>query len=473
MKLSFKTKLSYGVGAVCDNAMYMLAGTYLLLFLTTVAGVNPAVAGTISAIGSIWEAMCAPVVGFKSDAVLTRFGRRKPFLLAAAFPVAIVTCLLFTAIDASPQVKVIYYVIMVILYWTCFSSFFVPYLAWGSDLTDDYNERTVLRSYAYIFNQVGMCIGMVLPSILVDYLMNMGKTSQQSWQLVGLMVGTCGAAALLLCAGSIRQDDRKDFVRPGKKEKTSIVKALPSMMKEYWAILKLKPIRVIIGASLAYLIANITFSSDRVFFMKFNMGFGEKTISAMLMMITLAGIATVPFITKLAQRFEKKDVFKSVIGICGIMMIFTRIIGVDSYPVLIAACLLYAAANACYWQLMPSMIYDVCEVEELVSGEKHSGAVISLQALSESISIAAGLQILGIILEMAGFDSEAQVQSETALTWVENAFVVIPGAAMVLVAFIIWKFPLTKEVFDNVKTALEKRKKGEDEDIDDIIALFQ
>ena len=134
---------------------------------------------------------------------------------------------------------------------------------------------------------------------------------------------------------------------------------------------------------------------------------------------------------------------------------------------------MYAAANACYWQLMPSMIYDVCEVEELVSGEKHSGAVISLQALSESISIAAGLQILGIILEMAGFDSEAQVQSETALTWVENAFVVIPGAAMVLVAFIIWKFPLTKEVFDNVKTALEKRKKGEDEDIDDIIALFQ
>ena len=39
MKLSFKTKLSYGVGAICDNAMYMLAGTYLLLFLTTVAGI--------------------------------------------------------------------------------------------------------------------------------------------------------------------------------------------------------------------------------------------------------------------------------------------------------------------------------------------------------------------------------------------------------------------------------------------------
>lgn len=473
MKLSIKTKLSYGVGAICDNAMYMLAGTYLLLFLTTVAGVNPAVAGTISAAGSIWEAMCAPVVGFKSDSALTRFGRRKPFLLAAAFPVAIVTSLLFTAIDASAQVKVIYYVVMVILYWTCFSSFFVPYLAWGSDLTDDYNERTVLRSYAYIFNQVGMCIGMVLPSIVVDYFMNAGKTAQQSWQLVGLMVGVCGAAALLLCALTIKQDDVKGFIKPEKRTRTSMIKALPSMMKEYWSILRLKPVRIIIGASLAYLIANITFSSDRVFFMKFNMGLDEKTISAMLMMITLAGVATVPFITRLAARFDKKDVFKSVIGICGILMIATRIAGVDSFPVLIAACLLYAVANACYWQLMPSMIYDVCEVEELVSGAKHSGAVISLQALSESISIAAGLQMLGIILELAGFDSEAAQQTQTALTWVENAFVVIPGAAMVCVAIIIWHFPVTKELFDKVKYALEKRKAGEAADIEEIIRQFQ
>jgi len=473
MKLKFSTKLSYGIGAICDNAMYMMAGTYLLLFLTTVAGVNPAAAGTISAIGSVWEALCAPVVGFKSDSAVTRFGRRKPFLLAMAFPVAIVTSLLFTAIDASGAVKVIYYVVMVILYWTCFSSFFVPYLAWGSDLTDDYNERTVLRSYAYVFNQVGMCVGMVLPSIMVDYFMNLGKTDTQSWQLVGLMVGACGTAALLICALTIKQDDIKDFVKPPKEKKRSFIKEMPLILRGYWNILKLKPIRVIIGASLAYLIANITFSSDRVFFMKFNMGMDDKTISAMLMGITVAGVLTVPFIGKLAVRFEKKDVFKGVIGICGLLMIGTRLIGTDSIPALIAACLFYAVANACYWQLMPSMLYDVCEVEELISGGKHSGAVISLQALSESISIAVGLQMLGIILELAGFDSEAQVQTDTALTWVENAFVVIPGAAMVMVALIIRKFPLTKALFDRVKGALEKRNSGEDVDIEEFIHIFE
>lgn len=298
---------------------------------------------------------------------------------------------------------------MVILFWTCFSSFFVPYMAWGSDLTDDYNKRTVLRSFSYVFNQVGMCVGMVLPSITVDYCMNPGKTPQQSWQIVGIMTGACGAAALLICALTIKVDDKKDFVKPPKKKKESLYKILPAMMKGYWEILKLKPIRTIIGASLTYLIANITFSSDRVFFMKFNLGMDNKAISAMLMVITVAGVCSVPFITKLAVKFEKKKVFMLGIGTCGVLMMISSFVGVDSKLGLLAVCLFYAFANACYWQLMPSMLYDVCEVEELISGQKRSGAVISLQALSESISIAVGVQMLGIILEMSGFDSELAV----------------------------------------------------------------
>lgn len=472
MKLPFKTKLFYGIGGTCDNALYMLAGTYLLLFLTTVAGISPAVAGAICAAGSIWEALCAPIVGFESDHAITRFGRRKPFLLAAAIPVAVITTLLFTAIDASPAIKVIYYLVMVLLYWTCFSSFFVPYMAWGSDLTDDYNERTVLRSFSYIFNQVGMCIGMVLPSILVDYCVSRGKTLAGSWTLVGLMVGVCGGAALLICAWSIKNDDKKDFVKP-PKQRENILQAYATMFKEYWQLIKMKPVQIIIGASLAYLIANITFSSDRVFFMTFHMGMDEKAISAVLMMITVFGVATVPFIAKLGTKVDKKDLFKSVMAICGVLMIAAKLIGVDSYPMLIFVCLLYAAANATYWQLMPSMIYDVCEVEELLSGVKHSGAVISLQALSESISIAVGLQMLGVILELAGFNSELAVQTPLALEWVENAFVVIPGGAMVLVALIIRKSNLTKDVFDRVKEALARRHAGEEVDITEFEEIFE
>lgn len=473
MKLRFKTKLSYGIGGICDNAMYTLSGTYLLLYLTTVAGVNPAIAGSISAIGSVWEAICGPIVGFKSDRMISRYGRRKPFLMAAAFPVAIVTSLLFTSINATPAIKTVYYIGMVLLFWTTFSSFFVPYMAWGSDLTEDYNERTVLRSYSYVFNQVGMCIGMVMPTIIVDYAMNLGKTTQQSWQLVGMFVGVCGCAALLYSALTIHETDVKDFKKPEKKEKFLDLRSILNLFKEYLDILKLRPIQYIIGASLMYLVANITFSSDRVFFMTYNLGLDEKTISAMLMVITVNGIVMVPFVSKLATRFEKKTVFMYGIGGAGVLMIAMRLIGIHSLPMLIVTLVFYAVANACYWQLMPSMLYDVCAAEELMSGENRSGAVISLQALSESLSIAVAVQVLGIILDLAGFNSQTTVQTETAMSWIATCFAFIPGLFMILSAFLIHHYPINKHNFGRVMGALERRKAGETVDLAEFDDIFK
>lgn len=461
--LSFRTKLSYGVGGICDNALYTLSGTYLLLYLTTVAGVNPAVAGTISAIGSVWEAMVGPVIGFRSDETVSRFGRRKPFLMVAAIPLAIITSLMFTTINAGPAFKAVYYCLMIILFWTFFSMEFVPYLSWGADLTDDYNERTVLRSYAYVFNQVGMLIGMVLPTIIVDYAMNLGRTAQQSWQLVGMFVGICAGAALLLCALTIHKDDDPGAkrVKPNTSGKIRLIdfSQLPGMFKEYVKILKLRPIQFLIGASVVYLIANTIFSSDRVFYMTYNLGMDEKLISLMMLVITVVGIILVPVIAFLARISDKKTVFMSGIVISGIILIAQRFIGVNDVASLVIACVVYSTANTCYWQLMPAMIYDVCEVDELLSGEKHSGAVISLQALSESLSIALGLQVLGIILDASGFAETEAVQPEIALTWVSNSFTLIPGIFMVLVFVIMLGYPVTRTVFERVLHVLELREK--------------
>lgn len=472
MKLGFRTKLSYGIGGICDNTLYTLSGTYLLLFLTTVAGVSPAMAGTITAIGSVWEALCAPVVGYLSDNTLSRFGKRKPFLIAAAFPVAIVTSLMFTAIDAGPVFKAVYYTGMIILFWTAFSTEFISYMAWGSDLTDDYDERTVLRSYAYVFNQVGMCIGMVLPTMIVDYCMNLGRTAAQAWQTVGIVAGVSGGAALLICALTITKDDNKNFVKPKDREKINLLSMFKSIIKDYFNILKLRPIRFILGASIVYLIANTLFSSDRVFYMTYNLNMSQTQISLMMLIITVSGIAFVPFIAKLSAVFDKKTVFMAGIGVSGVLMVAGRFVGIESLAAVIAVCLIYSVANTCYWQLMPSMLYDVCEVEELVSGKKHSGSVISLQALSESLSIAVGMQALGIALELAGFASEQAVQSEGALTWVSNMFTLVPGIFMLLVFVIMTKYPINKNIFHKVMDIKALKDEGREVDMTEIEKIF-
>ena len=183
-------------------------------------------------------------------------------------------------------------------------------------------------------------------------------------------------------------------------------------------------------------------------------------------------MAFVPFIAGMANRLDKKIVFMCGIGGAGLLLMASRFMGVDSLAGVTAVCLIYSVANTCYWQLMPSMLYDVCAAEELVSGENRSGAVISLQALSESLSIAAGFQALGISLEMAGFSSEAAVQPDMALEWVSNMFTLIPGLFMLLVFLMMTRYPINKKNFSRVMEALEKKKAGEEIDLSDFKDVF-
>ena len=477
-KLSVKTKIGYGIGCVCDNTLYTLSGTYLLLYLTTVAGVQPALAGTISAVGSVWEALVGPIMGSLSDNTVSRFGKRKPFMMFAAIPVAVITSLLFTTINAGPAVKGIYYTAAIILFWTSFSMEFVPYMSWGADLTDDYHERTSLRAYSYVFGQVGMLIGMVLPTIIVDWAMNLGKSTQQSWQLVGMFCGIAAGAALLISAFSVKNTDLKkddpELIRMKAEKKAENekhrgvhpLKRAVMILKEFASILKLKAMRYLLAASMLYLIANTLFSSDRVFFMTYNMGMSQKEISLIMLVITFSGILFVPFISGLSRKTDKKTVFMAGIGLAGVMMMAMRAVRIDGLNGIVAVSLMYSLANTCYWQLMPSMIYDIAEIEEMESGESHAGAVISFQALSESVCIAIGLQILGIILELSGFDESlpsplaangdaSLLQPETALTWVSNSFTLLPGIFMVLVGLVMLGYPVTEKSLE----ALRSKKK--------------
>jgi GPH family glycoside/pentoside/hexuronide:cation symporter len=244
------------------------------------------------------------------------------------------------------------------------------------------------------------------------------------------------------------------------------------MFKEYYLIIKLRPIKYIIGASLLYLVANTLFSSDRVYYFTYNLGLSAGKISLIMLVITVVGIALTPVVAMICGLSDKKNVFMVGVGATGIMLIAARFIGVESFMGCCIICLIYSIGNTCYWQLMPSMIYDVCEAEELASGEKHSGQVISLQALSESISTAVGSLILGMILQGAGFNENVQVQTATALSWVSNSFTLLPGMCMILVAVVIYHHPINKHSFQRILDALDSRAKGLEVDMKKFEDIF-
>lgn len=472
-KLRLKTKVLYGLAGVGDSALYNIMGTFALFFLTTVAGVSPAVAGTITAIGSVWDTFCGAVMGYVSDNAKTKFGKRKPFLLAASVPLMIFTSMFFLDLDVGQNTMALYYGVILMLFWTAFSMFFVPYLAWGSELTGNYDERTVLRGYVSFFNTVGTAIGLVFPNILVQLIIDAGYSLETGWQMTGMLCGLVSGATILISAVGIK-DRFKTIEAPAaekkqkgqsKKSVKSILSVLVNMVRNYVQLLKLRTVRYILGASVCYLIGYTIFCSDRMYFFTYNMGLSRGTITLIMMLMTFMNVIFIPLISFVNRWIDKRTTYMTGMTISALGLLFFGVAGIDSVAQACILSVIYSVGGSVYWQLIPAMIYDVCEVDQLINNKERSGMVISLQSLSEALSGAVAMQLMGIILSFSGFDGELSVQSESALLGTGISFTFIPAAFMLLSVLCIFIYPVTKKMYNEIVEALEKRKNGAEIDM--------
>ena len=477
-KLKFKAKVLYGAAGIGDSALYNIMGSFALFFLTTIAGLNPAAAGTITAVGSVWNTLCGIINGYVSDNIQTRAGKRKPFLLAASIPLMLFTSLFFVNIDTGEIFKVLYYTVMIILFWTAFSMFCVPYLAWGAELTDDYDERTVLRGYVSFFYCVGSLIGLVMPNILVSWVTVAGHTAAEGWQITGLFCGVISGGAVLTAAigtkdryarrrgGAGNGTDADGESLPEPKQHRNALKEITEMCRNYLQLMKMRTVRDIMGASVFFLIGYAIFCSDRMYFFTYNMDMSGAEITAIMMIFTFIAVAFIPLISGATRWIDKRTTYITAMMISTAGMALFGFLGIRSFAGVVVLSLIYCVGSSAYWQLLPAMIYDVCEADELINRKERAGMVISLQALAEALSEGIGLQLMGIILSLAGFSGNAEVQTATARYWTGMSLTIIPAVFMALSVVCVIRYPITKKVYSDVLDALARRKVGEEPDLE-------
>lgn len=457
MKLSFKNKIAYSSAAIGDAGTYCVVCTFLMFFLTTVAHMSPVAAGTLIAVGSVWEVVWSFVIGFWSDHSESKMGRRRPFLLAGATLLAISCSLLFYTIDASPEFKALYYGVMGFVFWTGFSTFYVPYLALGAEFTDDYTERTRLRSYAYGFNMLGTLLGIVLPSIIVDLLFKKGISMEGSWHITATFIGIVSAVSIYITVALSK--DKDISIRTGEKAKTGPdIKKLAEMIKGYIDVLKLKPFRYLLLASVFYLVANTIYNADRLYYYTYNMGFGTAFVTAVLLLASLNGMFFMPVIMTLSRWLDKRSLLILMMLISAVLVTSSKFIGISSIFGMLVFTFVFSIGSAAYWQLMPAILYDICEYDELKTGNRRQGTIVSLQSVAEALSQAVAMQLLGIVLQLAGFDGDAAVQTPAALEWVENSLMVIPSIFMIMTVVMMYLYPITKKTYEEIQAELRKRQ---------------
>jgi GPH family glycoside/pentoside/hexuronide:cation symporter len=458
-KLPLRTLLGYGAAGLGDNGCFSFVNSFLLFFFTSIVGLPNVAAGLITTVGTIWDSALSPIVGYASDHSKNPKGRRRPFIQKGSLALLFSTVLLFYAVPGPMPLRIVYYSALLILFWTGFSIFFVPFLALGAELTDDYDERTHLRAYTSFFNMLGGIVGTVAPTAVVALLVSFGATRKTSWFCAGIMVALLSFASIrymLYETGKIRPQ------KPVQSDGEPAAGLNPvKVILEYFEVLRLKPMKFLAFGSVAYLAAYTFISTCRIYYATYNLNLSDDTIVILYLMVSGLGLVCIPLVRWLSVPLEKQRCYiaLSIVALFG--CVYFGIAGIESLGGLFVYLVLLAPSNSAYWQLFPSMIYDICEVDAFVCGRRREGVVVSLQSFVEALSGALTILTLGFILDGSGFVGTAPSQTAEALVGIHRAFTFIPAAMMLISIFAIVRYPLDKTRFNLLKEQLAKRDAGE------------
>lgn len=328
--------------------------------------------------------------------------------------------------------------------------YYTPYTALGAELTDDYNERSVLRTIARLFGIAGNFIGMVLPLVIVDMLTEKGILESSAWFVVAALIAVLSGLSILVTWKSTKGKELK-VENAGNKLN------LKNLLYEYMQILKLKPFKHMIIVVAMFIIANTFYNSSMVFFTRYSLGLGDDVTSTIFLISIIANLVYTPIMGVCAVKFSKKNALATAMMLSGIGAVLFYVIGIRSYAILAVYVIIYSVSYTCFWQLINAIMYDISEVGEFQFGKRLEGSIASVYGFVFTIFTSIASQIVGWLLK---FD------------FINEIFILLPGICLIIAAVAQFIYPINEKTFNLLKRALKVKKEGGVPDLTGLERIF-
>ncbi|MDZ3833121.1 MAG: MFS transporter [Sphingopyxis sp.] len=148
------TKISYGAGAAAFGVKDQGFTALVLIFYNQVIGLPAQTVGIIIFLALIVDAILDPIVGQMSDNWKSRWGRRHPFMYAAALPAAASYIMMWHPPEVSQTLVAIYLFFAAVIVRSFITIYEIPSSALAPELTADYDERTKVFAFRQFFGWI-------------------------------------------------------------------------------------------------------------------------------------------------------------------------------------------------------------------------------------------------------------------------------------------------------------------------------
>lgn len=439
-RLKNSTLFLYGLSDLPVMLATMPMLLYLNKFYASDVGISLMALANILLLARLFDLVTDPLVGYLSDHTRTRWGRRKPWMVAS---VPFLMLGIYKTFLPPEGADIWYLATWIFVMWLGWTMLMIPYYAWGAELSSDYDERTRITGWRAALGSVGSLLSITIPVIAVMWFGVEG--------IAGIMHIT-GITVVILIPLAVGAT-----VLTVKDEPNTVAPAL-QVFDGLKVMLRNGSFRWLAFAFLLTQIGLAVLMPLNAFYVVSVLEEPEASIPKLMFFTFTIGLLAIPLWVAVSKRIGKHRAWISgLLSMVAVSPIYL-FLGPGDFMLMAPFALLSAIGTGAFVALPNSMKADVIDIDTARTGENRAAMFFSAWSLvikgASSIGGSIGLWTLSYL----GFDaSPGAVNTPEAIMGLKYTYALMPTAIFMIAGVVIWNYPITRERQQRIRAAIDRR----------------
>lgn len=448
--MALSEKIGFGIGPIGKTmASSLVYGSFLSLYFMQVLGISPAYLSIMFLLCRVWDGLNDLFMGAIIDAVHSRFGKFKPWIVVGALTNAACTVLIYF----DPGFRGIgVYIWATVLYVLCdmtYTMIDVAYWALVPAMTFDRNERDQLAVIPRITSAAGGIVSAFTLNI-VDKLG--GRGSNAGFIKYALIAGVVYITTSVLCAAKVKE--RSVSVKVSG-ERFSLKKAAKVLLGNDQAM-------TVVVIMTLFNTANCITTGVMMYYFMYVLE--KDSIYGVIGIVTgaIQGIGTLGF-PLLAKKIDRNKAYliAYILPVAGYaLMAAVGSVSNVNIILFILSCIPPFLGYGAMSVMQTVMLADAVDYGEWKTGERNEGTIFSMLTFLSKIANGLSQAIIFGVFALVKFDADSDIlPTAQALTSFKLLLFAAPVVFLVL-AFVIHKskFRLKPELTEKISAELSLRR---------------
>lgn len=440
-RLKVREKLSFGVLVMSAAPLNGLASGYLLLFYTTIIGLDPIAVGTLFLIARIVDGISDPIMGYFIDHIKnSKFGKYRFLMMIGSFICGINFLLVWFGPLWAPAGKMAIAYVTYLIFGFTFDLMDVSKNSIMPTITSNTDDIVSLGKYNSLCNLLaGLVVSVGAPIILGN------ERTLKSYVIV--IVGTIAFSVLTANLGAAGVKQRITAVKKDEKH----------TLKDYLKLFANKPVVALLLYALLFTMSTMLTTGVNTLY--FTYVLHDLPSLAAVSMLQLVGIIPGVLLAGVfIRKFGEKKVFLlSAVVMAAFCMI--RMLDPYSLALVIVSTLGNGFVLGAYQPAGSVVGVGNIDYLEHKTGYRAEAALASMNTFFAKVSIGIAGAIPGFLLGLCGFVQDSDVQPDSVVNMLIILATVVP-AVTVLLGGVLFQvlYKVKPEELASIRGELEKKR---------------